>query len=241
MSAYEDLKARADARWQELTAGEIPWIRIGTELNGQAAGALEVLDALRSELDKRGVEAEVDEVGTLGLSYAEPLVDVLKPGSSRLLFSRVTPEDVPDRHRRVHRRRPRAGTPRVRLPWRRSHRRRAGPELHAAVLAAATHRHAQRGAHRSRRHPAVHRQRRVRCPQQGPVRNGAERRDRRDEDIQPARARRRGIPCRAEVELHGQLARPGEVHRLQLRGGRPRRVQRQGDTGKRPPIPCSKG
>ena len=95
MSAYEDLRAKADARWQELTAGERPWIRVGTELNGQAAGALEVVDALRSELDKRGIEANVDEVGTLGLSYAEPLVDVLIPGKSRLLFSRVTPEDVP--------------------------------------------------------------------------------------------------------------------------------------------------
>ena len=95
MSAYEDLKARADARWQELTAGERPWIRIGTELNGQAAGALEVVDVLRSELDKQGIEVILDEVGTLGLSYAEPLVDVLKLGKSRLLFSRVTPEDVP--------------------------------------------------------------------------------------------------------------------------------------------------
>ena len=95
MSAYEDLKARADARWQELTAGERPWIRIGTELNGQAAGALEVVAALRSELDKQGIEVILDEVGTLGLSYAEPLVDVLKPGKSRLLFSHVTPEDVP--------------------------------------------------------------------------------------------------------------------------------------------------
>ena len=95
MSAYEDLKAKADARWQELTAGERPWIRVGTELNGQAAGALEVVEALRSELDARGIEANVDEVGTLGLSYAEPLVDVLIPGKSRLLFSRVTPEDVP--------------------------------------------------------------------------------------------------------------------------------------------------
>ena len=95
MSAYEDLKARADARWQELTAGERPWIRVGTELNGQAAGALEVVAALRSELDKQGIEVILDEVGTLGLSYAEPLVDVLKPGKSRLLFSRVTPDDVP--------------------------------------------------------------------------------------------------------------------------------------------------
>ncbi len=95
MSAYEDLKKKAEARWQDLTAGERPWIRIGTELNGQAAGALEVVEALRSELANRGIEANVHEVGTLGLSYAEPLVDVLKPGKSRLLFSRVTPEDVP--------------------------------------------------------------------------------------------------------------------------------------------------
>ena len=95
MSAYEDLRAKADARWQELTAGERPWIRVGTELNGQAAGALEVVEALRSGLDKRGIEAILDEVGTLGLSYAEPLVDVLKPGNARLLFSRVTPDDVP--------------------------------------------------------------------------------------------------------------------------------------------------
>ena len=95
MSEYEDLRAKADARWQELTAGERPWIRVGTELNGQAAGALEVVEALRSGLDKRGIEANVDEVGTLGLSYAEPLVDVLIPGKSRLLFSRVTPNDVP--------------------------------------------------------------------------------------------------------------------------------------------------
>ncbi len=95
MSAYEDLKTRAEARWQELTEGDRPWIRIGTELNGQAAGALEVVEALRAELDKRRIEANVHEVGTLGLSYAEPLVDVQKPGGSRLLFSRVTPADVP--------------------------------------------------------------------------------------------------------------------------------------------------
>ena len=95
MSAYEDLKARAEARWQELTAGDWPWIRIGTELNGQAAGALEVVAALRSELEKRGIQANLHEVGTLGLSFAEPLVDILKPGGSRLLLGRVTPEDVP--------------------------------------------------------------------------------------------------------------------------------------------------
>lgn len=94
MGAYEDIRESARQRWQELTEGDRAWIRVGTELNGQAAGALEVLDALRSHLRSRNVDAAVDEVGTLGLSYAEPIVDVLKPGKSRLLFHRVAPEDA---------------------------------------------------------------------------------------------------------------------------------------------------
>ena len=62
---------------------------------GHAAGAAEVLEALRNELEARGVEANVDEVGCLGLCFAEPLVDILKPGGSRLFFGNVTPGDVP--------------------------------------------------------------------------------------------------------------------------------------------------
>ena len=62
---------------------------------GHAAGAVEVLDAIRNELEARGVEANVDEVGCLGLCFAEPLVDILKPGGSRLFFGNVTPGDVP--------------------------------------------------------------------------------------------------------------------------------------------------
>lgn len=94
MEAYEEILEKARRRWQELTAGDRPWIRVGTELNGQAAGALDVLDALRSHLHARNIDATVDEVGTLGLSYAEPIVDVLKPGKPRLLFHRVTPDDA---------------------------------------------------------------------------------------------------------------------------------------------------
>ena len=94
MEAYEEILEKARQRWQELTEGDRPWIRVGTELNGQAAGALDVLDALRSHLQARNIEATVDEVGTLGLSYAEPIVDVLKPGKPRLLFHHVTPDDA---------------------------------------------------------------------------------------------------------------------------------------------------
>ena len=95
MKAYTELRQRADEHWQGLVAGDGPWIRVGTAMCGHAAGAAEVLDAIRNELEARGVEANVDEVGCLGLCFAEPLVDILKPGGSRLFFGNVTPGDVP--------------------------------------------------------------------------------------------------------------------------------------------------
>ena len=95
MKAYTELRQRADEHWQGLVAGDRPWIRVGTAMCGHAAGAAEVLEALRNELEARGVEANVDEVGCLGLCFAEPLVDILKPGGSRLFFGNVTPGDVP--------------------------------------------------------------------------------------------------------------------------------------------------
>ena len=95
MSTYQEIRAEADARWSVLTAGERPWIRIGTAMCGQAAGALEVVDALHSELSSRGVDATVTEVGCLGLCFAEPLVDALAFNSSRVFFRNVREEDVP--------------------------------------------------------------------------------------------------------------------------------------------------
>ena len=95
MSSYEEIKKAADDRWQHLEGGPSPWIRIGAAMCGQSSGALEVIDALHAELDRLGITAHIDEVGCLGICYAEPLVDVLRPGTkSRLFFGNVTPEDV---------------------------------------------------------------------------------------------------------------------------------------------------
>ena len=96
MTTYQEISAEADTRWSELTAGERPWIRVGTAMCGQAAGALEVVDALHRELAVQGMDAVVSQVGCLGLCFAEPLVDVLTFNSSRLFFRNVTEEDVSD-------------------------------------------------------------------------------------------------------------------------------------------------
>ena len=68
------------------------WIRVGTALCGQAAGAEQVADALEAELEKQGLSAQVSRVGCLGLCFAEPLVDVLIPGQGRVVYGNVVPE-----------------------------------------------------------------------------------------------------------------------------------------------------
>ena len=96
MPTYEEIKQTADERWTSLTEGPEPWIRVGTAMCGHSSGAYEVIDALKSELAARDIAARIDEVGCLGVCYAEPLVDVLRPGTgSRLFFRNVTPDDVP--------------------------------------------------------------------------------------------------------------------------------------------------
>ena len=61
---------------------------------GHAVGAMGVLAALKDGLESRGVDAEVDEVGCLGICFAEPLMDIMKPGGPRLFFNNVTPEEA---------------------------------------------------------------------------------------------------------------------------------------------------
>lgn len=96
MPIFRDIKDQADQRWKELVSGTKPWIRVGTAMCGHAVGALDVLEALTRELDERNIEVEIDEVGCLGLCYAEPLVDILKPGEPRILFGNIGRDDVPE-------------------------------------------------------------------------------------------------------------------------------------------------
>ncbi len=89
---FADLSAEAGRRWDALTAGGAPWVRVGTALCGKAAGADAVLSAIESALTEHGVTASVSQVGCFGLCFAEPLVDVQFPGRPRVFYGNVTPE-----------------------------------------------------------------------------------------------------------------------------------------------------
>ena len=85
MASFEEIAAESQQRWEELTAGGQPWIRVGTALCGKAAGCDAVIASIEAALEQNGVAAQLSQVGCLGLCFAEPLVDVQLPGGPRVL------------------------------------------------------------------------------------------------------------------------------------------------------------
>lgn len=94
MATFDELKIKADDQWRSLVQGSVPWIRVGTAMCGQAAGAVGVIQKIKAELATHKIEAFVDEVGCFGLCFAEPLVDIMKPGKPRLFFNNVSESNV---------------------------------------------------------------------------------------------------------------------------------------------------
>ena len=66
-------------------------IRVGYGASGQAAGALDIFHWLKENIK---IQAEVRLVGSLGLSYLEPVIDIKIKGTSRVFYSNVDLEKI---------------------------------------------------------------------------------------------------------------------------------------------------
>jgi len=64
---------------------------VGAATCGRAAGALEVLRAIKGELKKHELDCPVFEVGCMGHCYAEPIVTISKPGYPPICYGQVNP------------------------------------------------------------------------------------------------------------------------------------------------------
>ncbi|MBN1291862.1 MAG: NADH-quinone oxidoreductase subunit NuoF [Candidatus Latescibacteria bacterium] len=71
-----------------------PVIFIGTGTCGLGAGAAKTLEAIKTYCETNDINADIVEVGCIGLCVEEPLVDIQIPGRTRLLFRKVTHEKV---------------------------------------------------------------------------------------------------------------------------------------------------
>jgi len=89
---FEEIRSQAIAEWEALQQSEKPRIIIGSATCGRAAGAMAVLEAIKSTLAKLSLEAIITHVGCIGLCYTEPLVDIVKPNRPRISYGNVTPK-----------------------------------------------------------------------------------------------------------------------------------------------------
>lgn len=70
-------------------------ITIGMATCGLSKGAGRVKDAIKDEVRKQGIKAEVVEVGCMGFCYQEPTVGIICPGRPKIIYGNLTPERVP--------------------------------------------------------------------------------------------------------------------------------------------------
>ncbi len=89
---FEEIKKQAMSNWEAMQNSEKTRILIGTGTCGIAAGAEDILKTLHEELDKNSMEANIIQVGCIGLCYAEPLVEIVKPGMPGVFYGNLTPE-----------------------------------------------------------------------------------------------------------------------------------------------------
>ncbi len=71
-----------------------PVVFVGTGTCGLGAGAGKTLAAARHWLEKKALDADVVEVGCIGLCAVEPIVDIQMPGKTRVSFQEVSADSV---------------------------------------------------------------------------------------------------------------------------------------------------
>jgi NADH-quinone oxidoreductase subunit F len=94
MVTFDEIRRQATVEWEALEHNERPRILVGTGTCGRAAGAQAVVQAIKEHLTRRNIEALITEVGCIGLCYAEPLVDIIKPNHPRICYQKINSENV---------------------------------------------------------------------------------------------------------------------------------------------------
>ena len=88
---FEKILNEANSKWENLTLSQNVWIRISYGASGQAAGAEEVFNKFKA-LSLQNKNVFVSLVGSMGLSYAEPLVDFTFKSGIRVFYNNVDTE-----------------------------------------------------------------------------------------------------------------------------------------------------
>jgi NADP-reducing hydrogenase subunit HndB len=85
----ESLQARNDFRENGNGPESQIKVRVAMATCGIASGAKEVMDVFIEEFTKRNIDAVVTQTGCMGYCYAEPTVEISKPGNEPITFGYV--------------------------------------------------------------------------------------------------------------------------------------------------------
>jgi (2Fe-2S) ferredoxin len=72
-----------------------PTFYVGAGTCGLGAGAADTLEAVKAFARENNLDADIVEVGCVGLCAVEPIVDVQLPGKNRIAFQQMTKDEVP--------------------------------------------------------------------------------------------------------------------------------------------------
>jgi NADP-reducing hydrogenase subunit HndB len=87
----EQLQSALKLREQGENTENLIQVRVAVATCGIAAGAKQVMEVIINECNKRGIQAVVTQTGCMGYCYAEPTVEVTKPGEDPVVFGYITP------------------------------------------------------------------------------------------------------------------------------------------------------
>jgi NADP-reducing hydrogenase subunit HndB len=99
IKSLADLKKRKEALQSGINLREkgdniasMTQIKVAMATCGIASGAKEVMDVLIDECEKLNLQAVVTQTGCMGYCFAEPTVEIKKPGMEPVVFGYVTPQ-----------------------------------------------------------------------------------------------------------------------------------------------------
>jgi len=89
IKSHEELRQlKAEAR-ERIYGKEKIRVRVHMGTSGLASGAKEIYDFIRAEFEKRNIDADVIGTGDMGYSFAEPTMEVKRPGEDPVVFGNV--------------------------------------------------------------------------------------------------------------------------------------------------------
>ena len=88
----EEFQSSINLREKGDNIATMTQIKVAMATCGIASGAKEVMDELINECEKLNLQVVVTQTGCMGYCFAEPTIEIKKPGMDPIVFGYVTPQ-----------------------------------------------------------------------------------------------------------------------------------------------------